>query len=117
MTKSIKLNQEAHFYHCPIEAALDVMGSKWKGVILYHLMHGTKRFSDLKRLIPYISQRILTLQLRQLENDSIIIRKVYPQVPPKVEYSFSPLGEKLVPILLTLQTFGEHILEAKSTPA
>lgn len=102
--------KQAFFYGCPIEAALDVIGNKWKGAILYHLMNGTKRFNELQKLIPLVSQRILTLQLRELECDDIIIRKVYPQVPPKVEYSLSELGKTLTPILLELQVFGEKIM-------
>jgi DNA-binding HxlR family transcriptional regulator len=105
-----KLAKEEHFYGCPIEAALDVLGNKWKGAILYHLMSGTKRFNELNKLIPAVSQRVLTLQLRELENDEIVIRKVYQQVPPKVEYSLSTLGESLIPLLQALQAFGEKIM-------
>ncbi len=110
MPENKHLAAKNHHYGCPVEAALDVIGNKWKGAILYHLMTGTKRFSELKKLIPIISQRILTLLLCELEKDNIIIRKVYLQVPPKVEYSFSELGQSLTPILLALQAFGEKIM-------
>ncbi|VVC75518.1 putative HTH-type transcriptional regulator YybR [Aquicella siphonis] len=96
---------------CPVEAALDVIGNKWKGVILFHLLGGVKRFNELKRLIPDVSQRVLTLQLRELENDCVIIRKVYPQVPPKVEYSLSELGLSLEPILIALREWGEKAIQ------
>lgn len=95
---------------CPVEAALDVIGNKWKGIILYHLLGGLKRFSELKRLMPGISQRILTLQLRELEKDNIINRKVYPEVPPKVEYSLSELGLSLEPILIGLRDWGTQFI-------
>lgn len=94
---------------CAVEAALDVIGDKWKGLILYHLVDGTKRFNELKRLMPSITVRILTLQLRQLEQDKVVIRTVYPEVPPKVEYSLSPLGFELKPILLLLREWGLQV--------
>lgn len=97
-------------YGCPVEAALDVIGNKWKGIILYHLLSGTKRFNELKRLIPSVTQRILTLQLRELENDKVISRKVYAEVPPKVEYSLTIWGKDLEPILLSLRDWGERII-------
>jgi DNA-binding HxlR family transcriptional regulator len=83
-TKNSRRFNNCH-YGCPVEAALDVIGNKWKGIILYHLLSGLKRFNELKRLMPGVSQRVLTLQLRELENDNIIKRKVYAVVPPKVE--------------------------------
>ena len=95
---------------CPVEAALDVIGNKWKGIILYHLLDGIKRFSELKRLMPGISQRILTLQLRELEKDNVIKRKVYPEVPPRVEYSLSELGVSLEPILIALREWGSQFI-------
>lgn len=98
-------------YGCPIEAALDVIGNKWKGIILFHLISGTKRFNELKALIPDVSQRVLTLQLRELESDLVVERKVFPQVPPKVEYSLSELGTELVPVLHALRNWGEHFME------
>lgn len=114
LMKRKKLENE-HFYGCPIEASLDVIGNKWKGVILYHLMKGTKRFNELRRLIPNVSQRILTLQLRELENDHVIIRKVYAVVPPKVEYSLSDLGKNLQNILFALQEWGEQVMQYAKT--
>jgi DNA-binding HxlR family transcriptional regulator len=98
-------------YACAVEAALDVIGNKWKGVILFHLMGGTKRFNELRRLIPSVTQRMLTLQLRELEEDKVIHRKVYPEVPPKVEYSLTTFGKKLTPLLILLREWGAKIME------
>jgi DNA-binding HxlR family transcriptional regulator len=97
-------------YGCAIEAALDVIGNKWKGIILFHLLAEKKRFSELRRLIPSVTQRMLTLQLRELENDGIVSRKVYPEIPPKVEYSLTALGQTLNPILLQLREWGEKFM-------
>jgi len=97
-------------YDCAIEATLDVIGGKWKGIILGHLMNETLRYSDIKRLMPKITPRTLTRQLRELERDGIISRNVYPQVPPKVEYSVTPLGKTLDSIARLLSEWGdEHI--------
>lgn len=97
-------------YNCPVEAALAVIGNKWKGVILFHLLEDKKRFNELRRLIPGVTQRMLTLQLRELEADNVIIRKVYPEVPPKVEYSLTAHGKSLKTILHKLREWGERIM-------
>lgn len=102
-------------YACAVEAALDVIGSKWKGVILFHLLDGTKRFNELRRLIPSVTQRMLTLQLRELEQDEVISRKVYPEVPPKVEYSLTPFGRELKPLLYSLREWGGRVMKKHST--
>lgn len=91
---------------CPVEGTLDIMGGKWKGVILFRLIGGTKRFGELQRLLCKISQRTLTNQLRQLEADGLIKRKVYPQVPPKVEYSLTEKGRSLSDVLQGLYDWG-----------
>ena len=80
---------------CPVETTLRVIGGRWKVLILHHLFGGTKRFSELHRALTGVSHRTLAQQLRELEADGIVRRKVYPQVPPKVEYSLTPLGESL----------------------
>lgn len=98
-------------YVCPVEVTVDVIGGKWKAVILFHLMDGKKRFGELKRLYPSISQRILTLQLRQLEHDQIVKREVYAQVPPRVEYSLTEFGESLAPLILELKAWGKKYEE------
>lgn len=99
--------QRHHDYNnCPVEAALDIIGGKWKPVILLNLTEGTRRFNALRRLMPNITQRMLTLQLRELEADGLVHREIYAQVPPKVEYSLTTRGETLLPVLTTLQEWG-----------
>jgi len=92
---------------CPVEVTLDLIDGKWKGVILYHLQDGTCRFGELKRKMPRITQRMLTKQLRALEEDGLVIRKVYPEVPPRVEYTLSEMGERLRPVIDVLKAWGE----------
>ena len=92
---------------CPVEAALERIGGKWKGVALYHLLEGTKRYNELKRDVGNVTQRMLTKQLRELESDGLIVRKVFPVVPPHVEYSLSEKGRTLKPILLELRKWGQ----------
>jgi DNA-binding HxlR family transcriptional regulator len=86
---------------------LNVIGGKWKPVILYHLMQGRKRYGELQRLLPDVTQKMLTQHLRELTRDGIIIRKVYPTVPPGVEYSFGEAGESLRPALRALCRWGK----------
>ena len=93
-------------YNIPVEATLEVIGGKWKVVILCHLTKGTKRTSELKRSMPGITQKMLTQQLRELEDDGVIQRKVYNQVPPKVEYSLTDYGWSLESILDSLLFLG-----------
>jgi len=100
---------------CPVEAALEAIGGKWKGLILYHLKDDTRRFNALKRELPGITQRMLTKQLRELEDEQIVDRKVYAQVPPKVEYSLSEFGQTLVPVINELQVWGYAYLGRKNT--
>lgn len=92
---------------CSVEATISLIHGKWKCVILFHLLSGTVRFNEIRRRVPDVTQRMLTNQLRELEVDGLIVRKVYPQVPPKVEYSLSPLGRSLEPVLLALQIWGD----------
>jgi DNA-binding HxlR family transcriptional regulator len=94
-------------YGCPIEVTLDVIGGKWKGMILHRLLDGTARFNELRRLIPPITQRMLTLQLRELERDGVIRRTVHAEVPPKVEYELTTFGRSLAPILKQMAEWGE----------
>lgn len=93
------------------------MDGKWKCVILFHLLSGTARFNEIRRQVPDVTQRMLTKQLRELEADGLVIRKVYPQVPPKVEYSLSPLGQSLEPILSALRVWGDANIGLFSRPS
>ena len=102
------MRNEAGQYGCPVEATLDVIGGKWKGVILYKLLERPKRFSELKRQLPAITQRMLTLQLRELEEDGIVHREIYKEIPPRVEYSLTEFGKTLEPILLAMLTWGDQ---------
>ena len=92
---------------CSVEAAISLIDGKWKCVILYHLLSGTLRFNEIRRLVPAVTQRTLTNQLRELEMDGLIVRTVYAQVPPKVEYSLSELGRTMVPVLSALKEWGD----------
>lgn len=98
-------------FRCPVEASLEVIGGKWKALILFHLLGGTKRFNALRRLLPNVTQRMLTRQLRELEEDRLVVRVVYPEVPPKVEYSLSEFGKSVEPILRVLQQWGSEYLD------
>ncbi len=91
---------------CPVATTVRLIGNKWKLLIIRNLLVGTQRFGELKRTIPGISQKVLTDNLRSMEADGIIKRKVYAEVPPKVEYSLSPLGNSMRPIIKAMETWG-----------
>jgi DNA-binding HxlR family transcriptional regulator len=98
----------AHCLHgCPIETTLTVLSGKWKGMVLHRLLDRTLRFGELKRLLP-VTQKMLTRQLRELERDGVIQRTVYAEVPPRVEYSLTPFGLSLKPILLMMNEWGQQ---------
>jgi DNA-binding HxlR family transcriptional regulator len=92
---------------CAVEATLNLIDGKWKGVVLYHLFEGTLRFNEIRRRLPSVTQRMLTNQLRELEADGLIARKVYPEVPPRVEYSLSARGRSLEPVIMALKAWGD----------
>ena len=93
---------------CAVEATLAVVGGRWKPVLLFHLLEGRKRFSDLCRAVPNATQRMITLQLRELEADGVVARHVFAQVPPRVEYELTELGRSLEPLLLQMRDWGER---------
>lgn len=96
------------FPACPVETTLSLIGDKWKVLILRDLLPGTKRFGELKKSIGGVSQKVLTAQLRDMEENGLVSRKVYPEVPPRVEYSLTELGRSLKPILDAMQDWGNE---------
>ncbi len=107
-----------HTLQCPVTTALSVIGGKWKVIILWHLKEGgVKRFGELQRLVRGISQKMLTQELRDLEESGLVSRKVYPVVPPKVEYSLTETGWSLKPVLEQLCEWGSEYRKSRGEPA
>lgn len=104
-------------FQCPVEATLQLIGGKYKSLILWHLIGKTLRFNELSKLITSATPKMLTQQLRELENDGLINRTVYPVVPPKVEYSLTAFGESLIPILESMCSWGANYLEKNKISA
>jgi len=101
-------------YQCSMELTLDLIGGKWKALILWHLEEKTLRFSELKRTLPKITQKMLTQQLRELEASGLVTRFIYTQIPPKVEYSLTPAGKSLLPILANMCQWGLNFANASN---
>ena len=100
-------------FNCPVEATLEVIGGKWKAVLIFHMMHtGPHRFAELKRKTRGISDRVLTRQLRELETDGIVRREVFAEVPPRVEYSLTEYGESLRPVTQAMCDWGKRHMAA-----
>lgn len=95
-------------YSCPIEVSMNLIAGKWKLLIMWHLRNKTRRFGELQKKIPNVTQKMLTQQLRELEADGLINREVYPVVPPKVEYSLTPFGESFKPVLNMMLVWGHE---------
>lgn len=95
---------------CPIETTLNIISGKWKGIILYRLLDGKKRFNQLQKLMTNVTHRTLTLQLRELEKDGIVKRTVYAEVPPRVEYELTELGFSMLPIIKSIYDWGFHYI-------
>ena len=106
---------------CSVESVISVIGGRWKCVILFHLLRGTLRFGELRRALPNVTQRVLTLSLRELEEDGLLQRTVYAEVPPRVEYALTPWGRSLEPILIAMREWGDRyklrLQELASEPA
>ncbi len=111
----MKKLSRAKQFNCPVEATLHVIGGKWKVVILFHLFDsGKHRFSELRRKIQGISERMLTRQLREMESDDIVRREVFPEVPPRVEYSVSEYGRSLKPTIQKMCQWGKEHLDREA---
>jgi len=103
---------------CPVRGILDRLGDKWSTLVISNLVDGRLRFSEIKKRIPDISQRMLTETLRSLERDGVLLRSVYPSIPPRVEYSLTPLGHSLLPLVMALVTWAlEHRSEIRDARA
>ena len=105
------MQSDCNEYNCPVIATLNMIGGKYKSLILWHLIDATLRFGELRRLIPQATPKTLTQQLRELEDDHLIIRTVYPVVPPKVEYRLSDFGRSINPILAAMYDWGANYLK------
>ena len=107
-TMEASMNEIKELPACPVETTLSLIGDKWKVLILRDLITGTKRFGELKKSIGTVSQKVLTAQLRNMEENGLVHREVYAEVPPRVEYSLTELGQSLKPILDAMQNWGEE---------
>lgn len=104
--KEFEIKMYGKVYHCALDVTMDFIGGKWKSIVLWYLRKGPKRFSELNKQIPGITEKMLSLQLKQLEQDGIIERKVYAEVPPKVEYYLTEEGKTLLPLLEEMAKWG-----------
>ena len=102
--KKYKLN--GTYYYCPVDLTLQIVGGRWKGIVIWNLREGAKRFSELKRTLVTINDKMLSQVLRELEQQGVVNRKVYEVVPPKVEYTLTQEGEKLLPIMQAMSDYG-----------
>ena len=107
------MTKEALNINCPVAATLQLIGGKYKALLLWHLSGKVLRFNELRRLVPEATAKMLTQQLRELERDGLITRTVYPVVPPKVEYALTELGQSLFPILQAMYAWGSRLLEGE----
>jgi DNA-binding HxlR family transcriptional regulator len=112
MERTVSKIQKDKVYFCPVEVTIGVIGGKWKSLILYYLIEKKiVRFGELRKLLPRVTAQMLTAQLRELEADGLIHRKVYTQVPPKVEYTLTAFGDTLVPVILAMTDWGNSYLK------
>lgn len=105
----MQINYDGKEYTCSFEFALDIVSGKWKGLILWHLSYGTLRYSEIRKNLGKITEKMLTQTLRDLEKHKLITRKVYPVVPPKVEYTITEDGKKLMPIFEQMMVWGDEV--------
>ena len=111
--KEYVVNMNGKTLHCAMDISMDYVGGKWKTVVLWYLKKGKKRFGELNRLIPQITEKMLSIQLKQLEKSGIVFRQAYPEVPMRVEYGLTPLGESLIPVLDAIAKWGRMMSESK----
>ncbi|MFP3916875.1 helix-turn-helix domain-containing protein [Lysinibacillus telephonicus] len=115
LRKEVRKKIENGEFNCEKELTLSIISGKWKITIIYYLgTNGTLRFSEIKHLFPKITHKVLTTQVRELEEDGIVQRRVFPEVPPRVEYSLTELGESLMPIVLMMYDWGKQNLKSFS---
>lgn len=107
--KEMMIRIRGREFHCALDVTMSFIGGKWKTVVLWYLRKDKKRFSELKARIPEITEKMLSLQLKDLEKDGIVKRKVYPEVPPRVEYSLTEFGKTLVPVLESIAGWGKDL--------
>jgi DNA-binding HxlR family transcriptional regulator len=100
-------------FHCAMDITMSFIGGKWKTVVLWYLRKDKKRFGELKKLIPNITEKMLSLQLKDLENDGIVGRKMYAEIPPRVEYFLTDFGKSLIPMLEEIARWGRNLAETK----
>lgn len=100
-------------FHCAMDIAMHYIGGKWKTVVLWYLRKDRKRFSELRKLIPNITEKMLSLQLKALEQDGIVAKKIYPEVPPRVEYFLTDFGKTLIPMLEEIARWGRTLGQSK----
>lgn len=108
--------QRKEEYKCPLEVTMELIGGKYKGVIIGHLIDKTLRYNELQKLISHATHKMLIQQLKELENDGIINRKLYPVVPPKTEYSLTERGKSLIPAIIELNKWGINYLKEENIP-
>ncbi len=113
--KEIRFRVHGKEFHSSMDVAMNFIGGKWKAVVLWYLRKDKKRFSELNRLVPGITEKMLSMQLKQLEQDGIVERVLYAEVPPRVEYSLTPFGRTLNPLLEVLAKWGREAAETEGT--
>ena len=106
-----RIRMNGRVYHCALDVTMELVGGKWKTIVLWYLRKDKKRFSELRRQIPGITEKMLSMQLRQLEKDGFVSRTIYPEVPPRVEYALTPHGKTLLPLLEEIAKWGRMMGE------
>jgi DNA-binding HxlR family transcriptional regulator len=112
----MEMTGQSHNFHCPIEATLSVLGGKWTPLVLWHLRDETLRFGELRRKIPNITKKMLSQRLQELEEEGVVHREAYAEVPPRVEYSLTDFGETLRPVLESMCAWGATYIDHAAEP-